>query len=42
MENKVCSCCKNEIIAKSIKANELYVIRTELYDYHKGNGLYHR
>lgn len=36
MENKVCSCCKNEIIAKSVKANELYVIREEWYNYHKG------
>lgn len=35
MKNKVCSCCKNEIIAKSIKANELYVICLEWYDYHK-------
>ena len=35
MENKVCSCCKNEIIAKSIKADELYVICLEWYDYHK-------
>ena len=36
MKNKVCSCCKNEIIAKSIKADELYVICLESYDYHKG------
>lgn len=36
MENKVCSCCKNGIIAKSIKADELYIIRLESYDYHKG------
>ena len=36
MENKVCSCCKNEIIDKSIKADELYIIRTEWYNYHKG------
>lgn len=35
MENKVCSCCKNEIIAKSIKADELYVICTESYNYHR-------
>lgn len=35
MENKVCSCCKNEIIAKSIKDDELYVICTEWYDYHR-------
>lgn len=35
MKNKVCSCCKNEIFAKSIKANELYVICLEWYDYHK-------
>lgn len=35
MENKVCSCCKNEIIAKSIKADELYVICTEWCDYHR-------
>ena len=34
MKNKVCSCCKNEIIAESIKANELYVICLEWYDYH--------
>lgn len=36
MENKVCSCCKNGIIAKSIKADELYIIRLESYNYHKG------
>lgn len=36
MENKVCSCCKNKIVAKSIKADEIYVIREEWYDYHKG------
>lgn len=36
MENKVCSCCKNEIIAKLIKAIDLYVICLEWYDYHKG------
>ena len=36
MENKVCSCCKTEIVAKSIKANELYVLCLEWYDYHKG------
>jgi hypothetical protein len=36
MKNKVCSCCKNEIIAKSIKADELYIICLESYDYHKG------
>ena len=36
MKNKVCSCCKNEIFAKSIKADELYVICLESYDYHKG------
>ena len=35
MKNKVCSCCKNEIVAKSIKANELYVICLESYDYHQ-------
>lgn len=35
MKNKVCSCCKNEIVAKSVKANELYVICLESYDYHK-------
>ena len=35
MKDKVCSCCKNEIIAKSIKADELYVICLEWYDYHK-------
>ena len=36
MKNKVCSCCKNEIIANSVKADELYVICLEQYDYHKG------
>lgn len=36
MKNKVCSCCKNEIIANSIKAIDLYVICLEWYDYHKG------
>lgn len=36
MENKVCSCCKNEIVANSINADELYVIQEELYDYHRG------
>ena len=36
MKTKVCSCCKNEIIAKSVKADELYVICLESYDYHKG------
>lgn len=36
MENKVCSCCKNEIFANSVKADELYIIRIESYDYHKG------
>lgn len=36
MKNKICSCCKNEIIVKSIKADELYIIRIESYDYHKG------
>ena len=35
MKNKVCSCCKNEIFAKSVKADELYVICLEWYDYHK-------
>jgi hypothetical protein len=35
MENKVCSCCKTEIIDKSIKADELYIIRIESYNYHK-------
>lgn len=35
MKNKVCSCCKNEIFANSINANELYVICLEQYDYHK-------
>lgn len=34
MKNKVCACCKNEIFANSINADELYVIRTEWYDYH--------
>jgi hypothetical protein len=36
MKNKVCSCCKNEIIGNSVNANELYVICLESYDYHKG------
>ena len=35
MKNKVCSCCKNEISANSINADELYVICLEWYDYHK-------
>lgn len=35
MENKVCSCCKNEIFFNSVNADELYVIRTEWYNYHK-------
>ena len=35
MKNKVCSCCKNEIFANSINADELYVICLEWYDYHK-------
>lgn len=35
MKDKVCSCCKNEIFAKSINADELYVICLEWYDYHK-------
>ena len=35
MKNKVCSCCKNEIFANSINADELYVICLEQYDYHK-------
>lgn len=36
MKNKICSCCKNEIFANSINADELYVICLESYDYHKG------
>ena len=32
MKNKVCSCCKNEIFTKSIKADELYVICLESYN----------
>lgn len=36
MENKVCSCCKNEIVANSINANELYVLCVESYYYHSG------
>lgn len=36
MKDKVCSCCKNEIVGKSVKANELYVLCLEWYDYHKG------
>lgn len=35
MKNKICSCCKNEIVANSINANELYVLCVESYDYHK-------
>ena len=35
MKNKVCSCCKNEIIANSVNADKLYVIREEWCDYHK-------
>lgn len=35
MKDKVCSCCKNEIFANSINADELYVICLEWYDYHK-------
>lgn len=35
MNNKVCSCCKNEIFANSINADELYVLCLEWYDYHK-------
>lgn len=41
MKNKVCSCCKNEIFANSINANELYVICLEQYDYHKGLDRYY-
>ena len=37
----ICSCCKTEITNKSIKADELYVICLELYDYHKGLDEYH-
>ena len=36
MKNKVCSCCKNEIFANSVNADELYVLCLEWYDYHKG------
>lgn len=36
MENKVCSCCKNEIFFNSVNADELYVLCLESYDYHKG------
>ena len=36
MKNKVCSCCKNEIFTNLINADELYVICTEWYNYHKG------
>jgi hypothetical protein len=32
----ICSCCKTEITYKSIKADELYVICLESYNYHKG------
>ena len=35
MKNKVCSCCKNEIFANSVNADELYVLCLEWYDYHK-------
>lgn len=35
MKNKVCPCCKTEINAKSIKADELYVLCIESYYYHK-------
>ena len=37
----ICSCCNTEITNKSIKADELYVICLELYDYHKGLEDYH-
>jgi len=36
MENKVCSCCKNEIFFNSINADELYVLCLEWYDHCKG------
>ena len=36
MKNKICSCCKNEIFANSVNADELYVICLESYNYHKG------
>lgn len=36
MENKICSCCKNEISANSVNADELYVICIESYNYHHG------
>ena len=36
MKNKVCSCCKNEIFANSINADELYIICIESYNYHRG------
>ena len=35
MKNKICSCCKNEIFANSVNADELYVLCLEWYDYHK-------
>ena len=36
MKNKVCTCCKNEIFANSVNADEFYVICLEWYDYSKG------
>ena len=35
MKNKICSCCKNEIFANSVKANELYVLCLESYNYYE-------
>ena len=40
MKNKICSCCKNEIFANSVNADELYVLCLEWYDYHKGLDYY--
>ena len=36
MEKKVCSCCKNEIFANSVNADELYVLCLESYNYYEG------
>ena len=36
MKNKICSCCKNEIFANSVNADELYVLCLESYNYYEG------
>ena len=39
MENnlhKSCKCCKNEIDINSINVSNLYLIRLDTYDYHRG------